>query len=95
MLLHLEIQNKKYSDLFDPKASEIYLSQLKLLVEKNWDACFKNVFSKNRNTIVHYIENLNYFRADAHAGEITDNEMIAFREAATGLENEITRYFED
>ena len=88
-------KNKKYSDLFDPKASEIYLSQLKLLVEKNWDACFKNVFSKNRNTIVHYIENLNYFRADAHAGEITDNEMIAFREAATGLENEITRYFED
>lgn len=87
-------KDKKYEELFDPKVSEIFLSQLKTLVDKNWDSCFKNVFTKNRNTIVHYIENLNYFRADAHATEITDSELQAFRDSAMGMEKEIKRYFD-
>ena len=88
-------RSKKYEELFDPKISEIYLSQLKMLIEKNWDTCFKNVFTKNRNTIIHYVENVNYFRADAHAAEITDSELQAFRDSATGLENEIKKYYEE
>ncbi len=87
--------NRKYDDLFDPTIAECYLSQLSMLIKMNWDSCFKNVFSKNRNTIVHYMENVNYYRADAHAADISDSELQSFRDSATGLENEIKNYFSD
>lgn len=88
-------ENKKYEELFDPKACEIYLSQLSLLIDKNWDTCFKNVFSKNRKTIKHYVDTVNYYRADAHADDVSDEQLIAFRESASGLEVEIKKYFEE
>lgn len=83
-----------YNDLFNPKKSEVYFLQLGNLIEKNWDECFKNIFSKNKPTIKSYFTIINSLRLECHAAQVTDDEMAAFRGVMSMLEKECSNYFE-
>lgn len=83
-----------YNDLFDPKKCEIYFLQLGNLIEKNWEDCFKNIFSKNKPTIKSYFTIINNLRLECHAAEVTEAEMESFRGVMSMLEKECSNYFE-
>lgn len=68
-----------YNDLFDPKKCEIYFLQLGNLIERNWEECFKNIFTKNKPTIKSYFTIINNLRLECHAAPVTDSEMESFR----------------
>ncbi len=80
-------------DLFDPKKCEIYFSQIGILINRNWDKSFKNVFLHNKASIRSYFTLVNDLRDDCHAKEVTDDEMNSFRGAISALEKEIINYF--
>ena len=84
----------QYKELFDPKKSEIYFKQLGDLIEKHWDSCFKNVFSKNKQTIKAFFTIINALRLECHAAPVTDEEMENFRGTITQLEKEIDNLLE-
>lgn len=83
-----------YKDLFDPKKCEIYFSQLGYLIEMNWDVCFKNIFTKSKQTIKSYFIIINNLRSECHAAPVTDDEMESFRGVMSMLEKECANYFE-
>lgn len=83
-----------YNDLFDPKKCEIYFLQLGNLIERNWEECFKNIFTKNKPTIKSYFTIINNLRLECHAAPVTDSEMESFRGVMSMLEKECANYFE-
>lgn len=83
-----------YNDLFDPKKCEIYFLQLGNLIERNWEECFKNIFTKNKATIKSYFTIINNLRLECHAAPVTDSEMESFRGVMSMLEKECANYFE-
>ncbi len=87
--LKTKYQNLEYNDLFDPKKCEIYFRLLGNLIDKHWDTCFKNIFSKNRQTIKAFFTIINALRLECHAAPVTDSEMENFRGTVTQLEKEI------
>ncbi len=82
-----------YNDLFDPKKCEIYFIQVGNLIEKHWEQCFKNIFTKNKQSIKSYFTIINNLRCECHAAPVTDEEMDSFRGAMTTLEKEVDSYF--
>jgi hypothetical protein len=92
-----EIQRKysnlSYNDLFDPKKSEIYFHQLGILIDSNWNPCFKNIFLHNQPSMKSYFTIINNLRAECHAKDVTDDEMNSFRGAIAVLEKEVKNYF--
>lgn len=85
--------NLPYNDLFDPKKCQIYFLQLGNLIDTHWNECFKNLFTKNRQSIKSYFTIINDLRYECHAAEVTEAEMDSFRGAITTLEKEIDSYF--
>lgn len=83
-------QNLQYNELFDPKKCEIYFSQLGKLIDDHWNTCFKNIFSKNKNTIKAFFTLINALRLECHAAPVTDEEMQNFRGIITQLEKEVS-----
>lgn len=92
--LRVKYQNLSYNDLFNPKKCEIYFYQLGNLIEKHWDTCFKNIFSKNRQTIKAFFTIINSLRLECHAAPVTDEEMDNFRGTITQLENEVSNWLD-
>ena len=90
--LKTKYQGLQYNDLFDPNKCEIYFSQLGILVEKHWDNCFKNLISKNKQTIKAYFTIINSLRKDCHASIVSDEELDNFRSTITQLEKIIADY---
>lgn len=92
-----DVRNKylslSYNDLFDPKKCEIYFLQVGNLIEKHWEQCFRNIFSKNKQTIKSYFTIINNLRCECHAAPVTDAEMDSFRGAMATLEKEVDNYF--
>ena len=64
------------------------------MIEKHWDSCFKNVFSKNKQTIKAFFTIINALRLECHAAPVTDEEMENFRGTITQLEKEIDNLLE-
>lgn len=91
--MRVKYSNLNYHDLFDPKKCEIYFLQLGNLIEKHWDQCFKNIFTKNKQSIKSYFIIINNLRCECHAAPVTDEEMDSFRGAITTLEKEVDGYF--
>lgn len=92
--LKIKYQNLQYKDLFDPKKCEIYFSQLGNLIDKYWEECFKNIFSKNKKAISTYFTEINMLRLECHAAPVTDEEMDSFRGAIKQLEKEVANYID-
>lgn len=83
-------QHLPYNDLFDPKKCEVYFSMLGKLIDRHWEACFKNIFSKDKGTVKAFFTIINKLRLECHASPVTDAEMDNFRGTVTQLEEEIT-----
>ena len=86
--------NLQYNDLFDPKKCEIYFSQLGKLIDTHWDKCFKNIFTKNKQTIRAYFTIINSLRSECHAAPVSDDEMNNFRGTISQLEQEISSWMD-
>lgn len=92
--LKIKYQSLQYNDLFDPKKCEIYFRQLGNLIDWHWDECFKNIFSKNKQTIRAYFTMINSLRLECHAAPVTDEEMDSFRGIITQLEKEVASWLD-
>lgn len=82
---------KKYSELFDPKQSTIYLKHLTDLIKANWDY-FSDYFGKQDL----FLLNMNVLnregRFDAHAKVPTQDEMSTISVAVESIEKCINSY---
>ncbi len=67
-----------YQDLFDPNKSKIYLEDLRKAIIKKYKY-FENIFGKNKQQFDAKMESINQYRYDAHAKNITKEEMVDFR----------------
>lgn len=81
-----------YHDLFDGNKSGILFSDLTKLINKHWD-CFNNILGRNKEQVIRDLNTINELRADAHAKEITDEEMAVFRVSAKRLEGSLNVFF--
>ena len=87
--LQVKYQKLQYNDLFDPKKCEVYFSMLGNLIDKYWEVCFKNIFSKNRQTMKAFFTIISALRLECHAAPVTDDELENFRGTIAQLEKEI------
>lgn len=76
----------QYKDIFNPVKCDVYLEDMRKIIEKQW-ALFENIFGNNRNKFSVAMQTINELRRDAHAGEVSDEEMQLFRSQIKRLEN--------
>lgn len=74
-----------YKDLFNPNKSEIYWEDLRKLISKNW-SLFKNIFGQDQERFNTEMRAINQLRKDAHAADLTQDEMSYFRVCMNRLE---------
>ena len=82
-----------YRDLFDGNKSGILFSDLTKLIRKHWD-CFSNVLGCDKTKVERDLSTINELRIDAHAKDITDEEMAVFRVSAGRIEDALSAFFE-
>ncbi|MBU2647853.1 hypothetical protein KKI24_24305 [bacterium] len=80
-----------YSDIFDGNKSGILFSDLPKVIFKNWD-CFKNIFGSDQENIKLSLNNINKMRKDAHAKEVTSEEMQFFRVCINKIEEKVSSF---
>ena len=78
-------------DIFNSNKSEIYFEDLKKIIEKEW-GCFEFVFGRDRESFSAHMTCVNKYRIDAHAKDITDDEMQYFRVCMKKLEDYIENF---
>lgn len=78
-------------DIFDGNRSGILFSDIPKLIRKHWD-CFMNVFGQDKEKVVQDLNTINELRADAHAKDITDEEMAVFRVRTARIENALAAF---
>ena len=83
--------NTPFKGLFNPKVTDIYFEDLRKIISKEWDV-FNNVFCKDKNSFMTYMNVINKDRNDAHAKDISDDEMQYFRICATKIEDMLKDY---
>lgn len=92
-----ERERKYYSfslkDVLNPNKSEIYFEDLRKVIHKHWQD-FQNIFGKDLASFDTYMNNINKYRADAHAKDISDEEMSEFRVSATKIEKYLADYLD-
>lgn len=76
-----------YNDLFDPNKIELYFNDLIKIILKYYDDIFKNIFGRNKDETKNSLEIINKYRSDAHAKDITKEEMDYFRVNMQRIEN--------
>jgi hypothetical protein len=81
-----------YRDLFDSNKSGIFFSDIQKLINKHWD-CFSNVLGRDKEKVARDLNTINELRVDAHAKEISDEEMAVFRVAAGRIEEALAAFF--
>ena len=82
-----------YNDLFDASLCEIYFEDIRKTIIKYYDV-FKNIFGGNKDDVDHKFAIINKFRSDAHAKDITKDEMEVFRLAISYIETKINDFLE-
>ncbi len=81
-----------YKELFNPNRVDIYWDDLQKIVLAEWDH-FQNVFERDREAFIVNMKAVNKYRSDAHAKDISPEEMELFRVCATRLETQIRNFF--
>ena len=81
-----------YRDLFDGNRSGILFSDLNKLIRKHWE-CFNNILGRDKKKVERDLSVINELRIDAHAKDITDEEMGVFRVSAGRIEEALTAFF--
>ncbi len=82
-----------YEDLFNANRSGIYFEDLRKLISKHWE-CFKNILGSDKDELIVKLTAINKFRKDAHANDLTQDEMNYFRVCATSIEKKLTDFLE-
>lgn len=85
--------SNSYNELFDAKTCQIYFEDIRKTIIKYYDH-FKNIFGSNKEEFDHKMQSINKYRSDAHAKDITKEEMDVFRLCMAYIENKIEE-FED
>lgn len=83
--------NTSYKDLFNPQKSEIYFEDLRKIIEKEWNI-FSKVIKLDKKNVDTYLLAINKYRNDAHAKEISEEEMSFFRVYMKKMEEVIDGY---
>lgn len=78
-------------DVFHPNKSEIYLEDMKKVIGKHWDA-FEHIFGRDKEGFTNCMVAINKYRVEAHAKDISDEELGYFRVCATKLEEYLDAY---
>ncbi|MBN1968093.1 MAG: hypothetical protein JW870_01880 [Candidatus Delongbacteria bacterium] len=79
-------------ELFDANLCQIFYDDLRKLILKRWDDIFKNIFNNNRDDFDLDMKIINRYRFDAHAKEISVEELNQFRFSMDRLEKQIGEY---
>lgn len=74
-----------YVEIFEPNRCEIYWEDLRKIITKNWEV-FKNVFGPSQEEFNRMMKGVNDMRKDAHAAELTPDDMAYFRVCMKRLE---------
>jgi hypothetical protein len=82
-----------YNDLFDSNLCEIYFEDLRKTMIKYYEI-FKNIFGANKDDVDHKLAIINKYRSDAHAKDITKEEMDVFRLSISYIETKINEFSE-
>ncbi|HHQ4309264.1 TPA: hypothetical protein ACSP7Y_005353, partial [Serratia fonticola] len=80
----------KYNDIFK---SKLYFEDLRKVVEKNW-ADFSGFFNNEKSKFNQYMTLVNSLRADAHANELSDDDMGLFEIAVRWLQGKVDTYID-
>lgn len=81
-----------YKDLFNGNKSGILFSDLSKIIRKHWD-CFSNILGTNKDKVIRDLDTINELRMDAHAKEVTDEDMAVFRASANRIESSLLSFF--
>jgi hypothetical protein len=84
--------NLDYNSLFDGNKSGILFSDLQKFISKHWQ-CFQNVLGPDKNEIVNCLNVINKLRVDAHAKDISADDMQYFRVSANRIEGLVKGFF--
>ena len=82
-----------YKDLFDPNRSHIYLEDLRKTISKEWPV-FANIFGGDQNRFNSDLRAINEYRVDAHAKEISQDELSYFRICTTRIEKLVDEHLQ-
>lgn len=83
--------NTTYKDLFDSNKCEIYFEDLRKIIQKEW-SIFTKIFVMDKNDVDISLSAINKYRSDAHAKEITEEEMTYFRICIKKIEEVVETY---
>ncbi len=82
-----------YNELFDAKICQIYFDDIRKTIIKHYEI-FKNIFGSNKDDFDHKMQSINKYRSDAHAKDITKEEMDVFRLCMSYVECKIEEFNE-
>jgi hypothetical protein len=90
-----ETKNKlnamSFDDMFESKI--LYFEDLRKIVIKNWDK-FSQIFGNNKENFNLYMSYVNKHRADAHANEISDDEIGILLIALQWLRKQVDEFLD-
>lgn len=78
-------------DLLDPNKSAIYFDDLRKIIVKEWDV-FKHIFGNDNQRFDVSMKAINALRIDAHAKEITKDELTYFRVCIKPIEDSVESF---
>lgn len=87
------LQTIGYRDLLHRTSSPLYLDELRCIVSKYWD-CFQNIFRAEKPRVEMYLQDINKFRVDAHAKEISVDDFSRLRVSFSVIEDFIREFRE-
>jgi len=86
-----ELNAMSFEDMFESKL--LYFEDLRKVVIKNWDK-FSQTFGNNRENFNSYMNYVNKHRSDAHANEITEDEIGILLIALQWLHKQVNEYLD-
>jgi hypothetical protein len=85
-----KLMDLKYRELFESKETLILYSDLTKLIEREW-SIFENIFDRKKDEFSVNMSIINKYRIDAHAKEISDDELAVFRISISKVEEQIEK----
>lgn len=70
---------------------DLYFEDLRKIINKHWDT-FRHIFGPDQNVFSRRMETVNKYRADAHATNISMEELTFFRLSINALEEQIGEF---
>ncbi|HIE8827920.1 TPA: AAA-like domain-containing protein [Klebsiella variicola subsp. variicola] len=80
----------KFSDIF---RSKLYFEDLRKVIKKNWSD-FEKVFNNEKSKFSQYMTIINSTRGDAHANDVSDDDMGLFEITIDWLQTKVDKYLE-